>query len=266
MAASAAGGTDAKGAEMNARRWWWLVAVAVAAVLASTGAAAAEIDCARCHRGLSKQKVVHAAMQMGCATCHGAVDAAVVPHRITGKVAKGLTAEQGELCLTCHDKAKFEKKVVHAPLGMGCTACHDPHASANEKLLTAVVPALCTECHAKDDFTGKVVHAPVGGGMCMACHDPHSADRSSLLPTQVTAMCLECHGDIKKKPHVVAGFGGSGHPLGDEKRPAPVADSLRPGKAFSCVSCHEPHRSNFRRLSRIDPGSGMGMCQKCHAK
>jgi predicted CXXCH cytochrome family protein len=170
------------------------------------------------------------------------------------------------LCLTCHDKAKFERKVVHAPLGMGCTACHDPHASANEKLLTASVPALCTECHAKDDFTGKVVHAPVRGGMCMTCHDPHSEERPALLPAQVTAMCLQCHADVKKKPHLVAGFGGAGHPLGDERRAAPVADGLRQGKPFSCVSCHEPHRSNFAKLARIDPGSGFGLCQKCHAK
>lgn len=260
-------GADLEGAEMSARRWWWTAAGAVAAVLAWAGVAgAAEIDCLKCHRGLSRQKVVHAAMQMGCVTCHGAVDAAVVPHRITGKVAKGLTSEQGELCLTCHDKAKFAKKVVHAPLGMGCTTCHNPHASANAKLLTAAVPALCTDCHAKDGFTGKVVHAPVGGGMCMGCHDPHSAEQSALLPGPVIALCMECHGDIKKKPHLVAGFGGAGHPLGDEKRPAPVADPLRQGKPFSCVSCHEPHRSDFRRLSRIDPGSGMGMCQKCHAK
>ena len=250
---------------MSAKRWWWTVAVAAA--LAWTSAASpAEVDCLQCHRGLSRQKVVHAAMQMGCATCHGAIDASTVPHKVTGKIAKGLSAEQGELCLTCHDKAKFTKKVVHAPLGMGCTVCHDPHASANEKLLSAKPPELCTGCHVKGDYTGKVVHAPVSGGMCTTCHDPHSADQPTLLASPVSTACLDCHGDIKKKPHLVAGFGGSGHPLGDEKRPAPVADPLRQGKPFSCVSCHEPHRSDFRKLSRIDPASGMGMCQKCHAK
>ena len=253
---------------MDAKRWLSAVAGAAASLLlsAANSALAVEPDCTRCHSALSKHKVVHAAVQAGCTTCHAALDASAIPHKVTGKVAKGLAAEQGELCLTCHDKEKFTKKVVHAALGMGCTACHDPHSSPNEKLLSKRVPDLCSDCHAKDDFTGKVVHAPVSGGMCVACHDPHSAEQAALLAGPVSGVCLECHADIKKRPHVVSGFSARGHPLGDEARPRPVADPLREGKDFSCASCHEPHRSGFQRLLRIDPKAGMGLCQKCHPK
>jgi predicted CXXCH cytochrome family protein len=245
----------------------WAVASAVAFQLpCATVAMAADVDCVACHGAVAKAKVVHTALQAGCTTCHGAIDASVIPHKVTGTVPKGLSAEQGELCLGCHDKAKFTKKVVHAALGMGCTSCHNPHGSANEKLLNEMTPDVCFNCHSKADFEGKVEHAPVADGMCTGCHDPHSTDQPGLLQKHASLVCLDCHGDIKKSPHVVAGFRSSGHPLGDEKRSSPVADPLRQGKAFSCVSCHQPHRSDFAKLSRFDPNAGMGMCQKCHPK
>lgn len=173
--------------------------------------------CLKCHAGVADKKVVHGALNMGCVTCHTEIDASVVPHKLKGKIAEGLSAEPPALCMNCHDQKLFE---------------------------------------------GKFVHAPVAAGLCLGCHDPHSSDNQGLLKKAPAALCLDCHPDITKEPHVVAGFSRSGHPLGNDKKLVP--DPLRPGKTFYCASCHEPHRSEFPKLSRY--GSGMTACQKCHKK
>jgi predicted CXXCH cytochrome family protein len=175
-------------------------------------------------------------------------------------------------CVQCHGDLAT-KKVVHAAVQMGCRTCHDqldattvPHKSKGKapKGLSAESPALCGNCHEKKQFEGKVVHAPVAAGMCTGCHDPHSAANVGLLVKPPAALCLDCHADVKKKPHVIVGFSGGGHPLGDATKAKEVADPLRSGKPFYCAACHEPHRSQRPRLNRFD--KGMGSCQKCHNK
>ena len=240
---------------------------ACALVLAATfplRARAQEVNCLQCHQALSKEKVVHAALQAGCATCHAAIDATAIPHKVKGEISKGLWAEPPELCLGCHDKANFSKKTVHPALGMGCTVCHNPHSSKNARLLVLEPPGLCYKCHDGKAFEGKITHPPVAAGMCTTCHNPHASDHARLLNQEPVVLCLLCHADVKEKPHVVAGFSRSGHPLGDEKNGKIVADPLRAGRAFYCGSCHDPHKSEFVRLNRFDPESPTGFCQKCH--
>jgi len=175
---------------------------------------------------------------------------------------------QDGACLGCH-AALTQKPVVHAATRMGCAICHAeidasavPHKSKGKiaKGLAAEAPALCMNCHDKKLFEGKVVHGPVAAGMCLGCHNPHSSDNQGLLNKEPAALCLDCHPDIRKGPHVIAGFSRSGHPLGIEKKD--VADPMRPGKKFYCASCHEPHRSDRPRLNRFE--KGMAFCQKCH--
>jgi len=177
---------------------------------------------------------------------------------------------QDKPCLECHAELA-QKKVVHAAVHMGCTICHAeldtrnvPHKSKGKsaKGLSAEGPALCANCHDKTLFEGKVVHGPVAAGMCLGCHDPHASDNIGLLKKDPATLCLDCHSDIRKGPHVIAGFTRTGHPLGNEKRE--VQDPLRPGKKFYCAGCHEPHRSELPKLRRFP--LGMVSCQKCHNK
>lgn len=173
-------------------------------------------------------------------------------------------------CTKCHaDLAK--RKVVHAAMQMGCKTCHDqldassvPHKSTGKapKGLSAEPAVVCARCHEAKLFQGKLVHGPVAAAPCASCHDPHSSEHAGLLVKAPAALCLDCHGDVKKKPHMIVGFSGGGHPLGDEKRDKPVVDPLRIGKPFYCVACHEPHRSERPRLMRFD--KGMASCQQCH--
>lgn len=223
-----------------------------------------DAKCMECHDDIFEEPVIHAALEKGCTSCHGNLDASKRPHKVTGRVAKGLTSAESELCLTCHEKPKFKNKSTHAALDKGCSGCHDPHSSKHKKLLKSPTPDLCYTCHDKKGYSGKGVHDAVKSGNCRSCHDSHASENAGLLKKPPAEVCLECHDDIKEAPHLVAGFSRNGHPLGDEKRAKPVEDPLRPGKPFYCGSCHQPHKSDFPKLQRLDPKQSMGICQKCH--
>lgn len=254
-------------------------------LLLPLAAAAQEVDCLKCHAKLKKEAVVHAALEMGCTACHTGIDASKVPHKKTNKIAKGLSAEQPDLCFTCHDKAMFSKKNVHAAVGMGCSGCHNPHSSKHPKLLTSDTPDLCLSCHDKAEFNKKTAHSPVAGGMCLSCHSPHSSDDMALLVKKPVQVCLECHPNIPKKPHAVMGFASSNwHPVGmpkpappsrkskkdkdhpeGEPKPLPdLKDPARPDKPFYCGSCHNPHSTSSPKLFRFNAGSTMELCVNCH--
>ena len=256
------------------------LAAPLSAEEAGKPAATQEIDCGKCHSGLTvRMKVVHPAIDMGCPACHsGIADVSKVPHKKTTTFAKGLSADQPDLCYGCHYKSKFTLKVVHPAIGMGCTSCNNPHASNNEKLLAAPVPDLCFTCHDKGEFTRKNVHPPVESGMCLTCHSPHSSDQQGLLLKPTYEVCFECHEEVSKTPHAVASFsrgGSGGHVLGiprkDKERKGakerkPVMDPKREGKLFSCASCHNPHSSDSIRLFRYPAKSPMELCANCHPK
>ncbi len=217
-------------------------------------------DCLVCHADLVAKKFRHPAVDMGCPSCHSAVDPTDVPHKIKNDIKEGLSAGQPDLCYACHDKALFTKKTVHAAVGMGCTGCHNPHASDVPKLLTVTGADLCWNCHDKTEFSKKNVHAPVAAGRCVACHSPHSSDSDALLKKEPFATCIECHAAVQGKPHAINGFLNTGHPLVSKKK----KDPKRPEKPFYCGSCHNPHSSDSIRLFRYPAETTMGLCRNCH--
>lgn len=174
-------------------------------------------------------------------------------------------------CLECHREVA-QGKVVHAAVHMGCAACHgtvDPaHAAAGPQRVKAQRRPSewgCQTCHDGQSFEGRLTHSPAVGGDCLACHAPHASEYSGLLRKPGVVLCLDCHSEVKDSPHVVNGIFQDRHPLGNETRAKPVLDPLRPGKPFSCASCHEPHSSEHAGLTRFDTaGSKTKFCEKCH--
>jgi len=218
------------------------------------------VNCLDCHSDLAPEKGAHPAIAMGCTACHTGIDASDVPHKIKNKIARGLSAVQPDLCYGCHDRSMFEKKVIHAAVGMGCTGCHNPHASKIPKLLVTDVPALCYTCHDKGMFTKKAVHPPVASGMCATCHSPHSSDQASLLLQPVADLCITCHATITGR-HVLTNYGlGDVHPLKGKPDPSMA------GQELSCISCHNPHSSSGQKLFRNETVSPAGLCLRCHTK
>lgn len=248
---------------------------------------AEEVDCLMCHEQLSKEKVVHPAIKMGCPICHTAINAADIPHKKTNKIAKGLSAEQPELCYGCHDKAKFNRKTIHAAVGMGCTGCHNPHSSKNSKLLISGLPDLCFNCHDKSLFAGKKnIHPPVMRGMCIKCHNPHSTDIPKLLLSESPDLCYNCHDKLKftgKFIHAPVGIGmcpscHAPHQAENEKLLLSLSPDLcynchdkaefnkknihAPVASGACLTCHKPHTSEDIALLKKDPNK---LCFDCHA-
>ncbi len=219
------------------------------------------INCLDCHSELAPEKGAHPAVAMGCPSCHTGIDASDIPHKILNKHVKGLSAEQPDLCFGCHDKSLFEKKVVHAAVGMGCTGCHNAHASKNPKLLRSDVPDACYACHEKKAFEKKNVHPPVESGMCTACHSPHAANEAGLLLQPAAKLCGTCHEKQLSGRHVMSGFGpGGSHPV------AGKADPSDPRRELSCTSCHVPHASAGRKLMAKDAAGPADLCTICHTR
>lgn len=225
--------------------------------------AAEKINCLKCHKKIAKGKFVHQALEMGCPACHAAINAGTVPHKKTNAVARGLSSDQPDLCYGCHDRGMFTKSNVHPAVSMGCTGCHSPHASKNEKLLKAKLPALCFTCHDKTGFTGKVVHPPVASGDCVICHSPHSADEIALLVNRPAAVCLRCHPGAAHGQHSSRQPPVSEQAAGKAQIPE-LQDPVRQGRPFYCGSCHNPHSAAGPSLFRFDAKSSKELCIHCH--
>jgi predicted CXXCH cytochrome family protein len=96
---------------------------------------------------------------MSCGQCHD-------PHGgDIFKPAGGLAmARQNESCAQCHRDQTRPFVFEHGVMSEGCTACHNPHGSINQKMLVESDPNLCLRCHAqvqalnKEIYIGKVRH------------------------------------------------------------------------------------------------------------
>ena len=225
--------------------------------------AAEKSTCMKCHKKLAAGKFKHKALDMGCSACHTGMNAGTVPHKKTNAIARGLSSEQPDLCYGCHDQGTFTKKSVHAAVSMGCTSCHDPHSSKNEKLLLSRPPALCFTCHDKTGFTRKVAHQPVSSGDCLICHSPHATDDISLLLNRPAALCLQCHPNAGHGRHSSRQLPVSEQAEGKIQDPE-LKDPLRPDRPFYCGSCHNPHGAESASLLRFNARSSKEFCLNCH--
>jgi predicted CXXCH cytochrome family protein len=224
--------------------------------------------CYSCHdQSKFKRKSVHQPVSSGmCTGCHD-------PHQ--SNFPKILVKDIPGLCYTCHQESKFKGTSGHTVLGM-CTGCHDPHSSDLDKILKLKQPELCYSCHDKSQFTKKYVHSIITVGGCTSCHTPHASNNPSLLPSPVNDLCLTCHRKQASGGHVIALPGGRFHPIRGFKDPSTLKfievpdpknpkrkilqpDPKVPGKDMTCVSCHNPHSSDYRNLFTAER-----LCLKCH--
>lgn len=190
---------------------------------------------AKCHASLTKPENQHQVLE-NCEGCHSSNGE---PHPSKGKKGFELVNDMPDLCFTCHEELG-KKKVVHFPVAnTPCTTCHNPHSSAQEKLLNQPMKELCTSCH-PDVLDAKEPHGPVSAGSCTACHEQHESDHEKLLHKDEQELCLECHKDMKgdlEKSHV--------HPV----------------VTAGCTSCHKPHGGSQRKLLDSEVSE---LCFTCH--
>jgi predicted CXXCH cytochrome family protein len=164
-----------------------------------------------------------------------------------------MAAKATDLCVRCHGAVKVAaaRPDAHKALQQGCIKCHTPHA-ANEKGLVRGRDerALCLSCH-KDIsklLAGAVSIHPLkaAGGRCTACHAPHASDQKPLLKAARADVCKDCH-----KSH-----SQFAHPYG------PGVNDPRTGQTMTCLSCHNPHASQYSSLAVAAPSRAL--CVQCH--
>jgi DmsE family decaheme c-type cytochrome len=122
--------------------------------------------------------------KMSCNDCHN-------PHR--GSVIKGggTALEQtlkggglaflskNETCTQCHTVQRGPFVFEHEGVKEGCTSCHSPHGSVNQRMLTERNATLCLKCHFQEQR--------VGGRIFIG-----DSDHTTRLP-QATCWSAGCH-------------------------------------------------------------------------
>jgi len=148
--------------------------------------------CFQCHldkRGQFNLPHSHPVLagNMSCVDCHDV-------HKgdaIRGGAAS--LATENETCTACHTAQKGPFVFEHEAMREGCTVCHNPHGSVNDKMLVARDANLCLRCHLEhpalaDDGTilagGQDHTSRLRNGTCWSagCHEaPHGSNASKHL-------------------------------------------------------------------------------------
>jgi predicted CXXCH cytochrome family protein len=112
--------------------------------------------------------------KLSCGDCHN-------PHE--GRMIKGGSTSQAAAnatCFQCHTAQRGPFIFEHEATREGCTVCHNPHGSVNQKLLVSRNQDLCLRCHFQQQLSaatlliGNVNHATfVTRGTCWSggCHE-----------------------------------------------------------------------------------------------
>src|SRR5690606_16559156 len=198
----------------------------------------------------AREAHVHEAFADGkCAACHD-------PHG--GSTAALLANDDvARLCAQCHDAERPRAasddsppsprwEHLHAPVKDGsCLACHAPHQSPHDGLLSASERELCLSCHepiSKSLASAAHVHEPAAKD-CGSCHAAHGSRVPDLLLRTPRDLCLSCHEHVALDP-----------PAGHTAHGALATEG-------SCVVCHEGHAAESPALVALPLGAA---CLACH--
>ncbi|HEX6559343.1 MAG TPA: DmsE family decaheme c-type cytochrome [Longimicrobiales bacterium] len=149
--------------------------------------------CLSCHEKTARalwKGSTHESRDVACTSCH-----TVMQEKSERAALKQQTVV--ETCAQCHaDKKAKLTRFSHMPLAEGkmdCTSCHNPHGSANEKMLIASsVSETCYSCHTEKRGPFLWEHMPVVEG-CANCHDSHGSNKEKMLKVSRPRLCQQCH-------------------------------------------------------------------------
>jgi len=149
--------------------------------------------CFKCHLDKRSQFSLPHAHQvlngkMTCADCHDVHEGNAI------KGSGGATLEnENETCTVCHTAQKGPFVFKHQAMREGCTACHNPHGSVNQKMLLQRDSNLCVKCHLETPAAAGNGTLMIGGedhrgrlntGNCWlaGCHETvHGSNASKAL-------------------------------------------------------------------------------------
>lgn len=130
--------------------------------------------------------------RMSCSDCHDV-------HQGGAVVGAGFDIEKkNSACTKCHTEQKGPFVYEHGAMREGCTSCHNPHGTVNQKMLVARDGNLCLRCHlgAPQSITvGTNTGVTTGQIVANVAQGGHS--RSSAFQANGTCWAAGCH----EKPH-----------------------------------------------------------------
>ena len=102
--------------------------------------------CFQCHldkRGQFSLPNTHPVMEgkVSCVDCHELHEGNAI------KGAAGSMESMNKTCAKCHTAQAGPFVFEHGAVKEGCTSCHKPHGSVNQKMLVARDQNLCLRCH-----------------------------------------------------------------------------------------------------------------------
>jgi len=133
---------------------------------------------------------------MTCTDCHEPHKGKAMKGGPTGKAERirggGMAfLTENENCLQCHTAQRGPYVFEHEAMREGCTVCHRPHGSVNQRLLTERNQTLCLKCHFERQTSGgsiligNVDHSfflPQGTCWSAGCHEePHGSNVTPFL-------------------------------------------------------------------------------------
>lgn len=235
-----------------------------------------------------------------CVNCHD-------PHGTGAKslLRAGTATDSNKLCFTCHSdavpyglfpgKTTYVDGSAHGSPATGavwprgqfaageCLNCHNPHGTANGKMLRAGSAELCYQCHADKgkEFafakpSGHGVRNPGSPVKCTTCHNPHLIKTGAFAvsdPRPISGLratstmrypgeepfaadqsgndfCLRCHDSGKFLGALDVKTELSGRPpvTGFRQGVTSLHVVHVRDKGFGCANCHDAHASENRKL------------------
>ncbi|HWR97243.1 MAG TPA: cytochrome c3 family protein [Candidatus Methanoperedens sp.] len=244
--------------------------------------------CDACHAAIGERlktdRFVHGPMNLGdCRLCH-AVHASEQPALLVRPATS--------LCTDCHSEALPPAGTPaalqpHTMIPQGrCGACHEPHSSANPRMLRQPAGRLCQGCH---EGKTRSFHESKGFSIyvCAKCHDLHRPTQPHLIIDASRSLCTECHNFNDPAATFTHSFVAAGacfncHSFHEASLPGDVATTClgchrdnprlpgaHRGTAFErsrCTLCHQPHQARRGKLLREaeHPPFAARECDACH--
>ncbi|MBI2814000.1 MAG: hypothetical protein HYX71_06930 [Opitutae bacterium] len=127
--------------------------------------------------------------QVSCSDCHDSHKG----HAVKQSAADLGAQTKNDSCTKCHVAQKGPFVFRHNAMVEGCTVCHNPHGSVNQKMLVARDANLCLRCHLEHPAVvgngtiivgGEDHRTRLQGGTCWTagCHEAvHGSNASSAL-------------------------------------------------------------------------------------
>lgn len=227
------------------------------------------LNCSKCHNPHSSknkkflnERSVHPVFE-DCSNCH-----------LEGTK---ITEKEPDLCINCHPELKEKMsayKFKHIPVEENCTQCHNAHISNYPPLLKSPTNFLCKDCH---NMAYEFEHGIIMIMGCSSCHFPHGGYNKKYLKKEGNELCLSCHligkeaeeekklgirfPKIKLNKDMLKGHPSLDHPVWGKFKGEKIKNI-----EISCISCHNPHGGQAKKLYTFGARSQTELCVNCHNK